>query len=214
MWGVTAASSMEHPSGNWNYAYAENEMGDVGDFWRDVKEARKAAGLPARRSHKPRAEKVRFTAAHRKAGWIQHTDWHWQIRLSGGTLDYWPSKSKWMWEHKVKVGPFADIEAFIATNPATAPIAMKRRVRQVRKASQTSQAYDAPDTFIDPPETPEGWHPPCAQCGGGLFWRKKDSDPWTCNRCSRFTGRGLALNWLTTPAWSAEIERLAQGARA
>lgn len=186
-------------------------MGDIGDLWNAVKADRKARGLPARRRHKDPAELVRFTAKHQVAGWIKHTDWHWQIKLPGGILDYWPSKSKWMWEHQVKISPFAEIEAFIATNPVTSGTEMKRRTRQVRKHALALQAYDEPDTFADMATTDaHGWKTPCPKCGGGLFWRKRDDDAWTCDRCNKFTGRGLSISWLTTPAWSAEMERLAQ----
>ena len=188
-------------------------MGDVGDFWNDVKAARRAAGLPARRSRKPRAEKVKFTAAHKAAGWIQHTDWHWQIRLPGGLLDYWPSKGKWMWEHQIKIGPFSDIEAFIAGKPLASTTEMKRRTKQVRKNAPTQQAYDAPDTFSDLPAVKEGaWKMPCAKCNGGVFWRKNDADPWTCDTCDRFKRRGLSINWLTISAYAAELNQAAQDA--
>lgn len=185
-------------------------MGDVGDFWNDVKAARKAAGLPARRSFKRKAVKVAFTAAHREAGWVQHSDWHWQIKLPGGALDYWPSKGKWMFGGVVKQSPFAEVQSFIASNPVASSIAMKRRAKKVRM--RVSEPLDAPDTFIDLPDIPEGWKQPCTTCGGGLFWRAQDDHQWTCDNCNRFKGRGLSVNWLTTPAWSAMIERISNEA--
>lgn len=187
-------------------------MGDTGDFWNDVKAARKAAGLPNRKRHRERAQKVNFTAAHKKAGWVKRTDWHWQMKLPGGLLDYWPSKSKWMWEYKIKIGPFSDIEAFIASNPQTSSEGMKSRAHQLRKRPKEITSKAAPDLPFPVHDhlvgTRSGWQLPCGKCGGGLFWRACDDDPWTCDRCQKFKGRGLGISWLTTPAWAAEIERL------
>lgn len=149
----------------------------------------------------PRAVKVKFTAAHRKAGWVQHTDWHWQIKLSGGILDYWPSTAKWMWcGRNVRRGTFAEIEAFIAGQPKPEELPSRREINSERRLIAA--------TF----DTPDGWQPPCPKCGGGLFWRPQQTDPWTCDRCQKFKGRGLSLNWLTTPAWAAEVERIVQRA--
>lgn len=30
-----------------------------------------------------------------KIKWIKHTVWHWQTRIHGDLLDYWPTKKKW-----------------------------------------------------------------------------------------------------------------------
>ena len=91
-------------------------MGDVGDFWRDVKEARRAAGLPARRKVRPLAKpptkrELREFAA---AGLHQCSEWHWQIRLGGDLLDYWPSKNKWRWRGENTEGPWKQLRSLIA----------------------------------------------------------------------------------------------------
>lgn len=50
-------------------------------------------------------------------GWTKHTPYHWQQRIQGKLLDYWPSKNKFMYDGKVTVG---DVYAFIASlQPAT-----------------------------------------------------------------------------------------------
>lgn len=50
----------------------------------------------------------RKTAKHRRLeevvsqatdsdGWTKHTEFHWQRKLHGDLLDYWPSTGKWAW---------------------------------------------------------------------------------------------------------------------
>lgn len=77
-------------------------MGDVGDYWREHKDylrekARKegtsyyAQGLGRKRP----ATLVKFTKKDAALGFKKFTDWHWQARIDGDLLDYWPSKEKW-----------------------------------------------------------------------------------------------------------------------
>lgn len=44
-------------------------------------------------------------------GFTKHTPWHFSRALLGDRLDYWPSKSKWMWRGKVMTG---NVQEFIA----------------------------------------------------------------------------------------------------
>jgi hypothetical protein len=43
-------------------------------------------------------------------GWTKHSAHHWSRLLKGKRLDYWPSKTKWQYEGKVKKG---DVLAFV-----------------------------------------------------------------------------------------------------
>jgi hypothetical protein len=91
-------------------------MGDVGDFWNDVRAANRAAGLPSRRKRRQRAEpptkqEMREYAA---AGFRQCSEWHWQRRLGDDVVDWWPSTSKWMIGGKVTVGPWAELKALVS----------------------------------------------------------------------------------------------------
>jgi hypothetical protein len=90
-------------------------MGDVGDFWRDVHAARKAAGLPARRRVRPRAEAPSRQQLRQfaQAGFEQKGEWHWQMRLAGDLLDYWPSRGKWQWRGKISTGPWSELVKLI-----------------------------------------------------------------------------------------------------
>lgn len=92
-------------------------MGDIGDYWNDVKAHRKASGLPARRSVKPLAVKTtrKEAAAFREQGLNQRSEWHWQMRLDGDFLDYWPSTFKWRWRGETHRGQWGDLVAFIAS---------------------------------------------------------------------------------------------------
>lgn len=40
--------------------------------------------------------------------WVKHTQYHWQRTVNGKLLDYWPSKSKFMYCGKVRVGNVQD----------------------------------------------------------------------------------------------------------
>ena len=90
-------------------------MGDIGEFWRDVRDANRAAGLPARRSHHPRAEAPtrKDMAEFKRLGFERKAQWHWQLRIGDRPLDYWPSKCKWQWDGAVTVGPWDEMVALI-----------------------------------------------------------------------------------------------------
>ena len=88
-------------------------MGDVGDYWREHRAHLKTQGISRGGFHRP-ATLVKHTLADRQAGWVRHTAWHWQIRLAGEVLDYWPSKAKWRWRGVTKVGPRKELDAIVA----------------------------------------------------------------------------------------------------
>lgn len=90
-------------------------MGDVGDYWRDVKEWRKSQGLRTSR-RKPTAELVSFKKSHEDLGFRQCSLWHWQIIIKGKPLDYWPSKNKWRHNGKTTTGKYDDLVDFIKLN--------------------------------------------------------------------------------------------------
>jgi hypothetical protein len=91
-------------------------MGDMGEFWRDVRDARKAAGLPARRGTRRRAQPLKKADIRKFAslGLEQKSEWHWQMRLAGDLLDFWPSKCKWQWRGEIKTGDWSEFFALIA----------------------------------------------------------------------------------------------------
>lgn len=89
-------------------------MGDMGDYYRDLRDARRAAGLPARRGHKTPAVAVKLTKEWKRLGFEVRTEWHWQARVGGTLVDYWPSKSKWQIDGAVKVGPTNELRAIVA----------------------------------------------------------------------------------------------------
>jgi hypothetical protein len=159
----------------------------------------------------PRGQIVSFTPKHEKAGWMKHTSWHWQIRLPGGCLDYWPSRDKWMFRGEVRQSSFAEITAFIDAQPVAVEStdnAIPSNVVPIRTTKPPNRSALQPRVQTEP-----GWKAPCSWCGGGLFWRKRDNPIWTCDKCQPFKGRGLGINWLTTPAYSAMLDRLAERAR-
>lgn len=43
-------------------------------------------------------------------GWERKHETHWQYRLNGDVLDYWPGPMKWRWRGKINTG---DVFAFI-----------------------------------------------------------------------------------------------------
>lgn len=44
-----------------------------------------------------------------KVGWIKHTAFHWQARVHGEILDYWPTKVKWRFRGETRSGHFRDL---------------------------------------------------------------------------------------------------------
>jgi hypothetical protein len=47
---------------------------------------------------------VRLTKEWRVLGFRACTEWHWQARISGVLVDYWPSKGKWSWGGQIETG--------------------------------------------------------------------------------------------------------------
>lgn len=37
-------------------------------------------------------------------GWKQLSPYHWQRTLHGDPVDYWPSRNKWRWRNRTRVG--------------------------------------------------------------------------------------------------------------
>ncbi len=74
-------------------------MGDMGDFFNDLKEHNKA------RRHKNLEE-----AQKSEIDWTKHTPWHWSITLQDDRLDYWPTKNKFRWRNRTYHGT---VDAFI-----------------------------------------------------------------------------------------------------
>jgi len=98
-------------------------MGDIGDFWNDVKAARKAAGLPARGGGRRRAEPPTKRDEQRFAdlGFVKKSEWHWQMQLSGDLLNFWPSKCKWQWRGEVKTANWNELFRLIQSNTQPTP---------------------------------------------------------------------------------------------
>jgi hypothetical protein len=45
-----------------------------------------------------------------KTEWMKHTPYHWQTKVLGETLDYWPTKRKWRYRGETLTG---DVKKFI-----------------------------------------------------------------------------------------------------
>jgi len=100
----------------WGFA-----MGDVGDYWREHREYRRRKGLPAK-SPKPPARVVDFSAKWKHLGFKRFTTWHWQIELTGGLLDYWPSKTKWRYRGETVAGTVGQLEKLIKREQVGTPV--------------------------------------------------------------------------------------------
>lgn len=88
-------------------------MGDVGDYWREHREYLRSKGISRPRGRKPAAKLVDFSKEHAKAGFTRFTEWHWQIRVAGDLLDFWPSKDKWRWRNKNYTGNAKAVLEFV-----------------------------------------------------------------------------------------------------
>lgn len=74
-------------------------MSDIGDDFRALEEMRK----------EERRERARRNGEiFDQANWIIHVDYHWGRWIDGEKLDFWPSKDKWMYRGKVRVGGLED----------------------------------------------------------------------------------------------------------
>ena len=88
-------------------------MGDVGDYWREHREYQRSNGISRSRA-RPRAVYVAFKKKHEKMGFRQCSDWHWQAKINGEILDFWPSKSKWRYQGTTTEGDMKALEKFIS----------------------------------------------------------------------------------------------------
>jgi hypothetical protein len=79
-------------------------MSEVGDDWRAHRDYLRSQGI-SRRSVKRPAVAVRITKQWQAMGFRACTEWHWQARIGGVLIDYWPSKSKWSLAGMVETGP-------------------------------------------------------------------------------------------------------------
>lgn len=60
-----------------------------------------------------RAAALTNAVQHDGEGWTKRTPWHWQRRLDGELLDYWPTKQKWRWDEQTYHGNDLDLARFI-----------------------------------------------------------------------------------------------------
>jgi len=73
-------------------------MGDVGEDFKVLKSIRKE-------------QRKKNLSNANKAGWDEHTQYHWSRTLNGKRLDYWPSRNKWQYNGVVMTG---DVNKFIS----------------------------------------------------------------------------------------------------
>lgn len=69
-----------------------------------------------KQAHKPsRPEKTPpvFEPRHKKLGFQICSPWHWQARLPGGRVNWWPSATKWQYGSKIYEGKEEVLVAFI-----------------------------------------------------------------------------------------------------
>jgi hypothetical protein len=96
-------------------------MGDLGDYWREHRAYLKSRGI--RRGGSRRAATfVKLLKRHRDLGFEAKSEWHWQTKVDGDLLDYWPSKNKWRWRGETKTAPWPDIAAFIKAHEISAAL--------------------------------------------------------------------------------------------
>lgn len=88
-------------------------MGDAGEYWREHREYRRSKGLSVSGHRRP-AQVVKFTKDYAERGFRQCSQWHWQARVQGDVLDYWPSKSKWRFRNVTTQGPKKKLFELIA----------------------------------------------------------------------------------------------------
>ena len=74
--------------------------------------------LKARSKEKFAADRKTFVekaVAEDDGGWVKRTEYHWQRLVAGKLLDYWPSRSKFQYDDKVRRG---DVKEFIKRTEA------------------------------------------------------------------------------------------------
>ena len=89
-------------------------MGDMGDFFREWDEIKKAA-----KERRLNEANCHFDAIHNPMpGWTKHTPHHWSHDLCGDRMDYWPSTGKWRWRNCIYRGTPYSTAGFIANREA------------------------------------------------------------------------------------------------
>lgn len=66
-------------------------MGDAHEVYKIIREEDKE-------------RKARNLAAADPEGWDKRSEFHWQRTLAGEVIDYWPSRNKWRYQGKTRVG--------------------------------------------------------------------------------------------------------------
>lgn len=74
-------------------------MSEIGDIYKAVRENEQA-------ERQARLERNAWN--YNVANWTVHTPYHWGRFINGKKLDFWPSRDKWMYNGKVRVGGLAD----------------------------------------------------------------------------------------------------------
>lgn len=70
-------------------------MSEVGEMYQALRE----------HDQERRQERLdRNTEVYDQANWEIHTPYHWGRWVRSKKLDFWPSKDKWMYEGRVRVG--------------------------------------------------------------------------------------------------------------
>ena len=78
-------------------------MSDMGDIYRAMREMDKE-------------RRDRNLAGADDEGWTKHTPWHWSRELCGSRIDYWPSRNRFRWCGRTRIG---DVAGFIRNAEAS-----------------------------------------------------------------------------------------------
>lgn len=74
-------------------------MSEIGEMYKALRQNEQASR---------ELQRVENLRNHTSTDWIQHTPYHWGRWVDGKKLDFWPSRDKWMYDGKVRVGGLAD----------------------------------------------------------------------------------------------------------
>lgn len=66
-------------------------------------------GLATESGSTPQWTKLPAKPKRWKPRWTKHTPYHWQAKVNGEPIDYWPSKRKWRFQGQTLRGGEADI---------------------------------------------------------------------------------------------------------
>lgn len=77
------------------------------ELWDDLKVLSKQKRLDRIKANLELAEK------QDDGDWLKFNEYHWQRKLNGEILDYWPSKRKWRYKKKIVSGC---VYAFLSKN--------------------------------------------------------------------------------------------------